>query len=579
MVNKFKVTDIHQEGVAEKFDALTSQDIKRLLVKRDQFVDTGCPACHSLNVDYAFEHQGLDYRRCRACDLLYISPAPPEEMHLDYVLSSSAMTYWRENMPASMKESRRPMYQDRVAYSLSMLKRLGCSPKSTLEIGAGNGEFAEELAAVADIDQIVLLEPQELNLGLPNVEIIKGGFEELERSERTFDVVFAWELLEHILEPDHFLYLIRKVLKPGAPLIFSTPNENSIETRKLGTASSNILFDHVRLYNPKAIFELLKRNGFRIVELSTPGQLDVERLQQKLLSDPDAFKDDHALKFALSQASDGMDAFQRFIQQNLQSSHMRVVAMVDADWKGGNTPRLSNETQTGETAKPRGKINEQPTTFNAVVLPHTEDMDNPYPKKLIKHVLHDLIGIKSGKLLDLGGGSGQQALIAFQLGFDVLSVDRELASHNIPSVVCNFDVEALPIEDNSIDVVFCKSVMEHFYVRELPHIMGQVQRVLKPGGVFVILTPDWAYNTREFYKIFTHVTPYTKESLSQCLKMYGFEGVRTENLIQLPQVWESPWLGAFSKALSYMPLPRSIGKWVRWSKEQTLLGICYKPKA
>lgn len=348
MAAKFTIKDIHATGVAEKFDELTLKDLERLLLKSDQFVDSGCPACHSLDVMHAFEYQGLNYRRCNECETLYISPAPTEMAHLDYVVTSEAMAYWRECMPEDMKKSRRPMYQDRVTYSLNVLGRLGCMPKSSLELGAGNGEFAEELAAVVDIDQIVLLEPQELKIEHKNIIIIKGGFEELERTNKSFDVVFAWEVLEHILEPDNFLRLIRSVLKPGAPLILSTPNERSVETRELGVDSSNILFDHVRLYNPTAITALLKRNGFRVVELSTPGQLDAERLKAKQQSFPTYFDDNPSLKFILSQRSEIMESFQHFLQQNLQSSHMRVVAVADGDWKGGNVPRISHASQATE---------------------------------------------------------------------------------------------------------------------------------------------------------------------------------------------------------------------------------------
>lgn len=348
MAGKFNVKDIHSPGVAEKFDELTLKDIERLLLKSDQFVDSGCPACHSLDVVHAFEYQGLNYRRCSECETLYISPAPTETAHLDYVVTSGAMAYWRECMPVDMKMSRRSMYQDRVAYSLNVLDRLGCMPKSSLELGAGNGEFAEELAAVADIDQIVLLEPQELNLGHPNITIIKGGFEELERTNQSFDVVFAWEVLEHILEPDNFLRLIRTVLKPGAPLILSTPNERSVETRELGVDSSNILFDHVRLYNPTAITALLKRNGFHVVELSTPGQLDTERLKAKQQSSPAYFNDNPSLEFILSQSAEIVESFQHFLQQSLQSSHMRVVAVAAGDWKGCNVPRISLASQAKE---------------------------------------------------------------------------------------------------------------------------------------------------------------------------------------------------------------------------------------
>lgn len=335
---KLTIRDIHPEGIAEEFDRLMLRDIDEMLRHRSEFVDTCCPACHGSDVPRVFEFQMLDYRRCSACGMLYISPAPSEQVHLDFVRNSRAMAFWREKQPPEMKESRRPMYLERVAYARSVWQRFGVDPDSVLELGAGNGEFAEELAATGASQSIVLLEPQALRLESPNIEIITEGFQALERDERKFDTVFAWELIEHVLEPDEFLRLVRRVLKPGAPLILSTPNERSIETRKLGTDSSNILFDHVRLYNPAAIRALMERNGFRIIELCTPGRLDVDRLRRYRMKKPEAFADDPALDLILDDEK-ASESFQSLLQAHCLSSHMRVVAVAEGNWNGSQTPR------------------------------------------------------------------------------------------------------------------------------------------------------------------------------------------------------------------------------------------------
>lgn len=341
MSKKFQIQDIHSEGVAEIFDRLTEEDLATLLTDRAAFVDTGCPACHSSDVPHVFNYQSLDYRRCADCEMLYISPAPTEAQHLDYVVQSSAMAFWRDKMPESMKKSRLPMYVDRVEFTLEVLERLGITPKSSLEIGAGNGEFAEELSARVSLDRLCLLEPQDMDIDLPNMHIIKAGFDALAETNETFDFVVAFELIEHLLEPDNFLRLIRNVLKPGAPLILSTPNEKSVETRLLERSSSNILFDHVRLYNPDAMTRTLKRNGFKVVEIHTPGQLDVERMKSYFSKNPEALEDRPALRFALSSGVDTEQAFQKFLVANHLSSHMRVVAVMDGEWKGGHPPVLS----------------------------------------------------------------------------------------------------------------------------------------------------------------------------------------------------------------------------------------------
>lgn len=336
---KLKAHDIHPNGVAEEFERLMLTDIDDMLRHRENFTDTFCPACHGNEAPQVFNYQKLDYRRCNNCEMLYISPAPSEQQHLDFVRNSRAMAFWREQLPPDMRTSRRPMYQERVAYARDIWKQLGVQPNSVLELGAGNGEFAEELAATGAADSIVLLEPQALKLEASNIEIITEGFEALEQAERRFDTVFAWELIEHILEPDDFLRLVRKVLKPGAPLILSTPNERSVETRKLGTTSSNILFDHVRLYNPSAMQALMARNGFRIVELSTPGKLDIDRLLQHSNAKPEAYKNDPTLNLILNDEEAAED-FQTFLQAHCLSSHMRVVAVAEGEWNGSQTPRI-----------------------------------------------------------------------------------------------------------------------------------------------------------------------------------------------------------------------------------------------
>jgi len=218
-----------------------------------------------------------------------------------------------------------------------------------------------------------------------------------------------------------------------------------------------------------------------------------------------------------------------------------------------------------------------PRSFNAIALPHALNHDNSYPGKMLRHLLQDVAGVHGGRFLDLGGGWGAYTVLARDLGFDALSIDREDAAADVPSVVCDIAEDTFPIESSSIDVVFSKSVLEHFYITQLPHLMQEVVRVLKPGGAFVVMTPDWDSNVRNFYRVFSHVTPYTQESLSQCLRMYGFDSVKVDKLVQLPITWDNPFFSSLSRLTARLPLPRSISKWVRWSKELSLIGVGYKP--
>ena len=134
--------------------------------------------------------------------------------------------------------------------------------------------------------------------------------------------------------------------------------------------------------------------------------------------------------------------------------------------------------------------------------------------------------------------------------------------------------------------MYSKSVLEH--LTNTDNFVSESFRVLKPGGVFVGLTPDWDSQRRIFWDDYTHVKPFTRKGLRDCLIIYGLDKVDCEYFYQLPFIWEYPYLEFIPKAISL--LPDSL-KWkdreqrntkdrklIRFSKEKMLLAYGNKPK-
>lgn len=57
-----------------------------------------------------------------------------------------------------------------------------------------------------------------------------------------------------------------------------------------------------------------------------------------------------------------------------------------------------------------------------------------------------------------------------------------------PDVVAEF--AALPFEDGSVDAVYAGHCLEHNDPDEIPAILAEIRRVLKPGGLFCAVAPD-----------------------------------------------------------------------------------------
>lgn len=105
------------------------------------------------------------------------------------------------------------------------------------------------------------------------------------------------------------------------------------------------------------------------------------------------------------------------------------------------------------------------------------------------------------------------------------------------------DIRSLPMfEDNSADVILASHVIEHFFYWEVPAILAEWFRILKPGGLMYIECPDikkcaammlhgdfkdrmhiWGFYGDPRYEdpLMTHKWGYCEESLREELTKTG----------------------------------------------------------
>jgi predicted SAM-dependent methyltransferase len=67
-----------------------------------------------------------------------------------------------------------------------------------------------------------------------------------------------------------------------------------------------------------------------------------------------------------------------------------------------------------------------------------------------------------------------------------------------PCVEVVADVRALPFPERHADEVRASHVIEHFDLDEVPAVLREWARVLKPGGRLTVITPDLAFMCREY---------------------------------------------------------------------------------
>jgi len=205
-----------------------------------------------------------------------------------------------------------------------------------------------------------------------------------------------------------------------------------------------------------------------------------------------------------------------------------------------------------------------------------------YPKQLISY-LSNRFDLKGNiNILELGCGRGD-FLFEFQnAGFACEGLDRDISSvHNnygLKVKQCNLGTDVFPYDNETFDVVYHKSVLEHLY--DPLNLMNETIRILKSGGKLIILTPDWHTQWKNFFEDFTHSRPYDVMSLSDLLKIYGLSNLIVERFYQLPVVWKFPALKLLTKILQLITnvygarwlTEKTRIKFFRWSVELMILG-------
>ncbi len=207
-----------------------------------------------------------------------------------------------------------------------------------------------------------------------------------------------------------------------------------------------------------------------------------------------------------------------------------------------------------------------------------------YPDILAKWLLEAHLK-KTGRLLDIGSGRGEHLKAFSKLGFEVAGLDiSERAAEMCPEYdvrIANIEFEEMPYEKESFDFIFSKSVIEHTYQPAM--MLDRMLSALRPGGKAVVMTPSWIHTYKVFYTEYTHVRPFTKQSLYDAMRMAGYENVEVDYFYQLPLVWRQKWLMPFVRFLGMMPLPYrpiqsapwpdGLNKIIRFTKDVMLIGV------
>jgi hypothetical protein len=141
------------------------------------------------------------------------------------------------------------------------------------------------------------------------------------------DVVSAFEQLEHLHNPRVFLRDLGQRMASGGWLFLTTRTASGFDLQVLWDKAPYVFVpEHLNLLSIAGLERLLVQSGFELVELSTPGQLDVEQVLQACEHDPTVVLPPVLKALLTERGPQARTDFQSLLQKHRLSSHVRLVA-------------------------------------------------------------------------------------------------------------------------------------------------------------------------------------------------------------------------------------------------------------
>ena len=260
----------------------------RLMRSRPQPTCYACSGAGDLlytdQPDRVFSAAGTwSVRRCRSaeCGMLWLDPMPVEEdlpfAYENYYTHGESIHSLRHRVGSMLYRAATntllslagiPQEQKRVSRMF-----LGEGRGSTLlDIGCGAGAFVSKMqargwsASGIDMDAEAVAAARSRY----DVDVQQGVVEDLVAKGRTFDVVTANHVIEHVVDPVGFLVQCRKLLRGNGRVILVTPNAGSFGHRRFGPYWRGLEVPrHLWVFTPSALRECARRAGLADLALFT----------------------------------------------------------------------------------------------------------------------------------------------------------------------------------------------------------------------------------------------------------------------------------------------------------------------
>lgn len=322
--------DIRPAVLFNEYLRLSRKDAE-IIFKGQKKKELNCIACDAEDTRTAFFKWGFEYKLCRKCNTLYQSPRPSKESFDRFYRESESAEYWANTFWPAVESNRKThLIAPKVTRIGKLFGDSGFAPRQVADIGAGSGTFLAEFTRKNPDIVGVAVEPQPdmaARCRDNGFTVYETFVEELPGTDMETDCVLCFEVLEHVWNPMEFVRSLVGTIKKGGGMLFTTLTASGFDIQLLWEHSKSVSPPHhINFLSIDGLRILFERSGLRDIQITTPGELDVDIVRNRLKEDPTVSIQDRFVSGILQKNEGFCNRLQTFLKENQLSSHCWIWA-------------------------------------------------------------------------------------------------------------------------------------------------------------------------------------------------------------------------------------------------------------
>lgn len=217
------------------------------------------------DANWKFELRNFNFFRCQDCQLLFVHPVyDASEIYDESYFKGGSHGFGFSNYETDKLASSK--YLTRLLkWALSECNKT--NPR-LLDVGTANGYFLTVCSDEGVEAEGVEISQEAVDWATKLGRKVTCSTIEDFKTGRSYDIVSALDVLEHIPRPNDFIQSVRELLVQGGIFLINVPYEGSFSAKLSGKKWHAFLPpEHWFYFNKKSLRQILQTNGFEIIDM------------------------------------------------------------------------------------------------------------------------------------------------------------------------------------------------------------------------------------------------------------------------------------------------------------------------